>query len=211
MTQLSIPDLAGKAVLVTGASTGIGAALAKALGAQGAMVGVHYNSSKDAAEIVATAVREAGGRAFMVRADASKSAEIARAVEDTAGAFGRLDGGEHGSELRRQGPARGIGESYGVDLCRQVALAERAGRGGALLVDDGDLRRRFGGGGLREFDLLAARQGGLCRGGLGKRDSDQRLQGHTGPCSKNVGLHERPPDAKQSYRTLTSPCLRVLP
>ena len=92
MTQLSIPDLAGKAVLVTGASTGIGAALAKALGAQGAMVGVHYNSSKDAAEIVATAVREAGGRAFMVRADASKSAEIARAVQDTAGAFGRLDG-----------------------------------------------------------------------------------------------------------------------
>jgi 3-oxoacyl-[acyl-carrier protein] reductase len=92
MTQLSIPDLAGKAVLVTGASTGIGAALAKALGAQGAMVGVHYNSSKDAAEAVANAVKDAGGQAFLVRADASSSSEIARAVEDTAAAFGRLDG-----------------------------------------------------------------------------------------------------------------------
>jgi 3-oxoacyl-[acyl-carrier protein] reductase len=92
MTQLSIPDLAGKAILVTGASTGIGAALAKALGAQGAMVGVHYNSSKDAAEAVANAVKDAGGKSFLVRADASSSAEIARAVEDTASAFGRLDG-----------------------------------------------------------------------------------------------------------------------
>jgi 3-oxoacyl-[acyl-carrier protein] reductase len=92
MTQLSIPDLAGKAVLVTGASTGIGAALAKALGAQGALVGVHYNSSKDAAETVANAVKDAGGGAFLVRADASRSGEIARAVEDTATAFGRLDG-----------------------------------------------------------------------------------------------------------------------
>ena len=92
MTQLTIPDLAGKAVLVTGASTGIGAALAKALGAQGAMVGVHYNSSKDAAEAVAKAVKDAGGQAFLVRADASRSGEIARAVEDTAAAFGRLDG-----------------------------------------------------------------------------------------------------------------------
>lgn len=92
MTQLIIPDLAGKAVLVTGASTGIGAALAKALGAQGAMVGVHYNSSKDAAEAVADAVKDAGGKAFLVRADASSSSEIARAVEDTATAFGRLDG-----------------------------------------------------------------------------------------------------------------------
>ncbi len=92
MTQLSIPDLAGKAVLVTGASTGIGAALARALGAQGALVGVHYNASKDAAEAVARDVEQAGGKAFLVRADASSSAEIARAVEETAAAFGRLDG-----------------------------------------------------------------------------------------------------------------------
>ncbi|HEV7344882.1 MAG TPA: SDR family NAD(P)-dependent oxidoreductase [Devosia sp.] len=92
MTQVSIPDLAGKAILVTGASTGIGAALAKALGAQGAMVGVHYNSSQEAAEAVGKAVTEAGGQAFLARADASSSTDIARAVEETAAAFGRLDG-----------------------------------------------------------------------------------------------------------------------
>lgn len=92
MTQLSIPDLAGKAVLVTGASTGIGAALARALGAQGALVGVHYNSSQEAARAVANDVEQVGGKAFLVRADASSSAEIARAVEETAATFGRLDG-----------------------------------------------------------------------------------------------------------------------
>ena len=92
MTQLTIPDLAGKAVLITGASTGIGAALAKAFAAQGVAVGVHYNSSKDAAEAVAKSIADSGGKAVLIRADASKSAEIARAVEETASAFGRLDG-----------------------------------------------------------------------------------------------------------------------
>lgn len=92
MTQLSIPDLAGKAVLITGASTGIGAALARAFGAQGAAVGVHYNSSKDAAEAVASSITDSGGKAVLIRADASKSADIARAVEEAASAFGRLDG-----------------------------------------------------------------------------------------------------------------------
>jgi 3-oxoacyl-[acyl-carrier protein] reductase len=51
--RLTIPDLAGKAILITGASTGIGAALARAFGAQRSKVIVHYNSSKAAAEAVA--------------------------------------------------------------------------------------------------------------------------------------------------------------
>ncbi|AVF02613.1 MAG: SDR family oxidoreductase [Devosia indica] len=92
MANLTLPELNGKAVLITGASTGIGAALAKAFGAQGAMVGVHYNSSEDAARAVADAVEAAGGKAHLVRADASKSGAIAAAVEETAAAFGRLDG-----------------------------------------------------------------------------------------------------------------------
>ena len=92
MTHLAIPDLAGKAVLITCASTGIGAALAKAFAAQGASVGVHYNSSREAAEAVAQSIADGGGKAMLIHADASKSAEIARAVEETATAFGRLDG-----------------------------------------------------------------------------------------------------------------------
>src|SRR5690554_6626789 len=87
-----LPELAGKAVLITGASTGIGAAVARAFGAQKAMVGVHYNSSEDAAKAVAADVEKAGGKAFVVRGDASKSSEMVRVVEETAAHFGRLDG-----------------------------------------------------------------------------------------------------------------------
>jgi 3-oxoacyl-[acyl-carrier protein] reductase len=91
-STLTIPDLAGKAVLITGASTGIGAALAKAFAAQGASVGLHYNSSVEAAETLAKSINADGGKAVLIRADAMKSAEMERAVEETFSAFGRLDG-----------------------------------------------------------------------------------------------------------------------
>ena len=91
-TQLVIPDLAGKAVLITGASTGIGAALATAFAAQGSMVGLHYNSSVDAAREVAAGITDAGGRVALIQADANNSSEMQRAVAETVAAFGRLDG-----------------------------------------------------------------------------------------------------------------------
>ncbi|MEZ2131818.1 MULTISPECIES: SDR family NAD(P)-dependent oxidoreductase [unclassified Sinorhizobium] len=91
-SQLVISDLAGKAVLITGASTGIGAALARAFAAQGASVGLHYNSSVEAAEKLAGEIRDAGGKVVLLRADASRPGEIARVVEEAAAAFGRLDG-----------------------------------------------------------------------------------------------------------------------
>ncbi len=90
--QIKISDIAGKAVLITGASTGIGAALARAFAAQGASVGLHYNSSIDAAEKLAGEIRDAGGKIALVRGDAARSGEMARMVEETAATFGRLDG-----------------------------------------------------------------------------------------------------------------------
>ena len=91
-TKLIISDLSGKAVLITGASTGIGAALAREFAAQGALVGLHYNASVDAAKALAEEIEAAGGRVHLVRGDASRSGEMARVVEETADAFGRLDG-----------------------------------------------------------------------------------------------------------------------
>lgn len=90
--KLVIPDLAGKAVLITGASTGIGAALATAFAAQGASVGLHYNSSVEAAEVLARSIKDTGGKVVLVKADATKPKELERAVADTQAAFGRLDG-----------------------------------------------------------------------------------------------------------------------
>lgn len=92
MHDLVIPDLDGKAVLITGASTGIGAELARAFAAQGALVGLHYNTSEEAAQRLADEISSQGGRVHLARGDASRSTEIRRVVEETAAAFGRLDG-----------------------------------------------------------------------------------------------------------------------
>jgi 3-oxoacyl-[acyl-carrier protein] reductase len=84
-------DLAGKGVLVTGASTGIGAALAKAFAAEGALVAIHYNQSEASAREVASAITAAGGSAKLIRGDFGKQGEARRVVDEAAKALGRLD------------------------------------------------------------------------------------------------------------------------
>lgn len=91
-SEIKLPEFAGKGVLITGASTGIGAELARAFAAQGAKVGLHYNSSKDAAEALAAEIRAAGGTVELVRADASNSTELAAAVAEVAERLGGLYG-----------------------------------------------------------------------------------------------------------------------
>ncbi|MDQ0395244.1 SDR family NAD(P)-dependent oxidoreductase [Labrys monachus] len=83
--------LAGKGVLVTGASTGIGAALAKAFAAEGALVAIHYNASEAEAAEVAAAITAAGGTAKLFRGDFGRQGEARRVVEEAAKALGRLD------------------------------------------------------------------------------------------------------------------------
>ena len=83
--------LTGKVAVVTGASKGIGAAIAKSLAAEGASVVVNYASSKSGADTVVAAITKAGGRAVAIRGDVSKAAEAQGIIDSTVKAFGRLD------------------------------------------------------------------------------------------------------------------------
>ena len=84
-------DLAGKAVLITGASTGIGAAAARAFAQCGARVAIHYHASRDAAEALASEIARKGGDAFTVAGDFASSDDARAVVANAAGRFGRLD------------------------------------------------------------------------------------------------------------------------
>ena len=84
-------DLKGKSVLVTGSSTGIGAAVAKGFASAGAKVAVHGNSSKKEAEKVLAEIKAAGGQGILVMGDVMKTAVIERIIKETVDAFGGLD------------------------------------------------------------------------------------------------------------------------
>jgi len=86
-----IDDLAGKRVLITGASSGIGAALARAFGAQGAKLALHFNSHGDAARALAREIAQDAVEPVLVRGDLSKRGEAKRVVEEAAGKLGGLD------------------------------------------------------------------------------------------------------------------------
>jgi len=84
-------ELSGKVVLITGASTGIGAAAARAFGRLGAQVVVHYNKSRRAAEDVAADIGASGGSATLIQGDVSASGVAATVVEKAIESAGRLD------------------------------------------------------------------------------------------------------------------------
>ena len=83
--------LTGKVAIVTGASKGIGAAIAKHLAADGASVVVNYASSKSGADKIVTEITSAGGKAVAVQGDVAKKADIDRLFIETKKAFGQLD------------------------------------------------------------------------------------------------------------------------
>ena len=83
--------LSGKVAVVTGASKGIGAAIAKHLAAEGAAVVVNYATSKAGADKVVAEITSSGGKAIAIQADVAKKTDIDRMFAKTKAAFGQLD------------------------------------------------------------------------------------------------------------------------
>lgn len=98
-------DLSDQVALVTGGSSGLGAACAKALGGAGAAVGVNYHGSREGADRVVAVVREAGGRAIAIQADVSRGEEVERMLDEVVRAFGRLDILIANAGLQRDAPS----------------------------------------------------------------------------------------------------------
>lgn len=104
--------LAGKVALVTGASKGIGAGIAKALAAEGAAVVVNYASSRDGADAVVAQIESAGGRAVAVKGDVSGAADAKAIVDAAVSRFGRLDVLVNNSGVYEFAPLEAITEEH---------------------------------------------------------------------------------------------------
>jgi 3-oxoacyl-[acyl-carrier protein] reductase len=134
--------LTNKVAVVTGASKGIGAAIAKALAAEGAAVVVNYSSSKAGAEAVVHAITQAGGKAIATQADVSKLDQARGLVESAVNSFGRLDILVNNSGVYEFGAIDSVTEAQyrkmfdvnvlGVLLATQAAV-KHLGEGGSII------------------------------------------------------------------------------
>jgi 3-oxoacyl-[acyl-carrier protein] reductase len=135
--------LAGKAAIVTGASKGIGAAIAEGLGAEGASVVVNYSSSREGADRVVKAIASNGGRAVAVQANVSRRADIQRLFAETKKAFGRLDILVNNAGIYEMAPLQSVTEEQfhkhfdlnvlGLLLASQEALKYFGPEGGSII------------------------------------------------------------------------------
>src|SRR4051794_5476267 len=91
MGERPMSRLAGKVAIVTGASKGIGAGIARSFGEAGAAVVVNYASSREGADKVVSQIKAAGGKAIAVHGDVSKSADVKKLFSETKSAFGSID------------------------------------------------------------------------------------------------------------------------
>jgi 3-oxoacyl-[acyl-carrier protein] reductase len=145
-------------ILVTGASTGIGAAIARGFGAAGGKVVVHYNSSSDEAQKVADDIAKSGGEALLIQADVTKLDELNRMVDQALEKFGRIDVlvNNAGALVKRQAVAEVDDEMYQYimdlnmtsvfQMCRRVVPIMQ-GQGQGNIINMTSISARHGGGG----------------------------------------------------------------
>lgn len=151
-----IDDLCGKAVLVTGASSGLGAAAAIAFGRCGAQVAVHYNRSLTGAETTAATIRAAGGEAIVLQADVRDSTAVAGLIASTASAFGGLDVlVNNAGDLLGRHTVEDVDDAFVLDVFRVNALSVVAACRAAVPV-----MRSRGEGAIVNLSSVAARTGG---------------------------------------------------
>jgi 3-oxoacyl-[acyl-carrier protein] reductase len=132
-----------KVAIVTGASKGIGAAIAKGMAKAGANVVVNYASDRSGAEKAVAAITAAGGKAVAVKADVSKSPDVKELFEQTIRTFGRLDILVNNAGVYRFEPIEAVTEEefhriyntnvLGAILTMQEALKHFAPEGGAII------------------------------------------------------------------------------
>lgn len=150
-------DLKSKSVLVTGASSGIGAAAARAFGAAGALVAVHYRSGLEAAKAVAADIERAGGQAFVVQADVADTASVDRLVASVSDRFGHIDvlvnnaGGFVRRALIAEAEDDYIDAVFRLNARSVVAVSRRviplmAAQGGGVIINVTTQAARTGGG-----------------------------------------------------------------
>jgi 3-oxoacyl-[acyl-carrier protein] reductase len=135
--------LAGKIAIVTGASKGIGAAIATHLGVAGASVVVNYSSSKEGADRVVDDITKRGGNAIAVQANVSKKEDIDRLFAETKSAFGRLDILVNNAGIFEFAPLENVTEEHfhrqfnlnvlGLLLTTQKAVETFGGNGGSII------------------------------------------------------------------------------
>jgi len=135
--------LTGKVTIVTGASKGIGAAIAKALAADGATVVVNYSSSKEGADRVVAEITRKDGRAVAVQANVAKKAEIERLFAEAKKAFGRLDILVNNAGIYEFSPLENVTEDHfhkqfnlnvlGLILASQEAVKHFGPAGGSII------------------------------------------------------------------------------
>jgi len=123
--------LAGKVAVVTGASKGIGAAIAKALAAEGAAVVVNYSSAKEGAEKVVAEIAAKDGRAIAVKADVSKGGDVRQLFEETRKAFGKVDVLVNNAGVYAFAPLEEVTESeyhrqFGINVLGTILATQEA-------------------------------------------------------------------------------------